>query len=315
VQENLGYINRDPKAIWYEPDKQWVIVLYLDQGAFVFFTSEDLKVWQKQSRLTIEELGINEIAAFEDCPELFELPVNGNNKNKKWILYAGSGDYVIGDFNGKRFIPESKLIKFNYGNAFYASQTFNNLPESDSRRIQIAWGLTPTHGMPFNQSLLFPVELTLRTTDEGLRMFAYPVDEIDGIIVKEHIWKDLFLSPRMNLLSDIDAELLDIDAEFIIDQNEEFGIRIKGKIIKYNPETQILRCGNQEINFKPSDGTLKMRILVDRLTIELFVNDGQIYMPIRAYPEDHRSDLMILTTSDVIGLKSVVVKELKSVWN
>ena len=119
----------------------------------------------------------------------------------------------------------------------------------------------------------------------------------------------------MNILSKIDAELLDILVEFPIDQNEEFGIRIKGNIFRYNSQTQILTCGKEEIKFSPSGNTLKMRFLVDRLTIELFVDDGHIYIPIRAYPEDQKSDLTILTTNDVISLKNLVVKELKSVWN
>lgn len=51
VQKNIDYVNRDPKAIWYEPTGQWVIVLQLDERAMAFFTSKGLKSWHFQSEL------------------------------------------------------------------------------------------------------------------------------------------------------------------------------------------------------------------------------------------------------------------------
>jgi fructan beta-fructosidase len=115
VQENLDYINRDPKVIWHEPSQQWVIVLHFDERAMVFFTSKDLKSWQKQSEFESRYL--------VDCPELFELAVDGDENNKKWIIYGGSGAYYIGDFDGKKFTAQTEIIEYNFGNAFYASQT------------------------------------------------------------------------------------------------------------------------------------------------------------------------------------------------
>ena len=70
----------------------------------------------------------------------------------------------------------------DYGSNFYASQTYNDIPDSDGRRIQIAWmagGEYP--GMPFNQQMSFPTENTLRTTEDGIRMFREPIEEIENI--------------------------------------------------------------------------------------------------------------------------------------
>jgi fructan beta-fructosidase len=147
----LGHINgsnRDPKVIWHKPTGRWVMVLYMDGGMMAFFSSTDLKSWTKHS----------ELKCFHECPELFELPVDGDKNNKRWILYGGSGDYLIGDFDGKEFKPHGKAIRFQHGNCFYASQTFTNVPKSDGRRIQMAWARIATPGMPFNQCILFPVE-------------------------------------------------------------------------------------------------------------------------------------------------------------
>jgi sucrose-6-phosphate hydrolase SacC (GH32 family) len=207
------------------------------------------------------------------------------------------------------------LIKYNYGNAFYASQTFNNVPASDGRRIQIAWGLTDTPGMSFNQSLLFPVNLTLRSTEEGIRMSANPVEEIKNLSVNEHKWNNILVAGNEDLLSGIESKLLDIYVEFQVERPGSFGIMIKGKEIKYDTETQMISCDEEQTRLKPIDGIINLRILVDKLTFELFANDGLLYMPIRAYPEEKQSSLEIFSKKGDVIVNSLIVNELKSIWN
>ena len=314
VQDNIGYINRDPKAFWYEPLEKWVIVLYLDHGAFVFFTSEDLKSWEQQSTLNIEDFGVKDIAAFEDCPELFQLPVDGDPNYTKWVLYAGSGDYVLGDFNGKRFVPETGLIKYNYGNCFYASQTFNNVPESDGRRIQIAWGTVDFPGMPFNQMITFPVELTLRATEEGVRMFSNPVKEISGIYEKEHLWKDTYFEPGQNILSKIDNESLDIEIEFEYSASSNLVFQINGREIFFNAQQESLESGDMKSPLKSQDGKIHIRLLVDTGIVELFGNNGIIYMPLQAIPEGGKRSLKMYCSEGRMRVSSLKVREVESIW-
>ncbi len=49
------------------------------------------------------------------------------------LLANKQKDILIADFDGKEFKPHGKAIRFQYGNCFYASQTFNNVPKSDGR--------------------------------------------------------------------------------------------------------------------------------------------------------------------------------------
>jgi len=277
VQEEVEPFNRDPKVIWHEPTNQWVIVLYLEEGVMGFFTSKDLKSWQLQSRYERDNL--------HECPELFQLSVDGNLQNKKWIMYAGNGRYDIGQFDGKQFIPDTKGITFNYGNCFYASQTFNNIPEEDSRRIQIAWGVNAIPGMPFNQQMLFPVELTLRTTEAGPRLFAQPLNEIKKIYRKSWISQDKIVEEGQHSILEekYDEGLYDISAEFEVGSAEKFGLIINNIQITYEIKEQKLICQERDASLKPMEGKIKFRILVDRTTLELFANDGQIYMPIRTH--------------------------------
>jgi fructan beta-fructosidase len=37
------------------------------------------------------------------------MAVDGNEDNKKWVLYGGPGAYFVGDFDGKQYTPETKI--------------------------------------------------------------------------------------------------------------------------------------------------------------------------------------------------------------
>ena len=306
VLENIEYINRDPKVIWHEPTGKWVMVLHFDDRAMAFFTSDDLKSWEYQSEI--------ESDVMIDCPELFQLPVDGDPQNKKWIIYGGNGDYMIGEFTGKAFIPETKEIQYHYGDCFYASQTFSDVPESDGRRIQMAWGVVPAWDMPFNQMMLFPVELSLRTTDEGLRMYAYPVREIENLYSSEESWSDLLIEPGQNILSEVSGELFDILAEIEIGNSGEFGFVINGTEIKYDNENHLLTCNEEAAPLSAEDDAIGLRLLVDRSTIEIFANDGRIYMPIRTYREEGESGLELYVKDNDVFVRTMKVRHLKSIW-
>ena len=253
----VKHSGRDPKIFWYAPGKHWVMAVY-DQWngrsakGIAFYNSPDLKKWEFRSR----------IGGYYECPEIFELPVDGNKKNTRWVVYGADGAYSVGRFDGKVFRHESGKHRGNYGNCSYASQTFNDIPAEDGRRIQIAWGKIATPDMPFNQCMLFPCELTLRTTDEGIRMFAKPVREIETLHARKHAWKNRTLKEGENLLSGIKGELFDIRAEFEVGDAEEFGFvfrndpaPVKPPLVraKVRADSQETAAGSYEA-FKAMDG-------------------------------------------------------------
>jgi sucrose-6-phosphate hydrolase SacC (GH32 family) len=304
----IGHIsgsNRDPKVIWHVPTRQWVMALYLDKKIMGFFTSDDLKSWEFQSK----------IECFHECPELFELPIDGDENNKKWILYGGSGEYLIGDFDGKRFKSQTDQITFHYGNCFYASQTFNNIPKEDGRRIQIAWGRVAMPGMPFNQMMLFPVTLRLQTTEEGPRMFAEPIREIGEIQRRRRQWKNKTLKPGDNLLSKLSGELLHIQAELKVDDDvEETGFVIRDIPVIYNVQKQQLFCLKKTAPLRPVNGKIRLEILVDRTSIEIFGNNGRMYMPMGVILANNSKEYEIFSKGGNTKVESLIVYKLGSVW-
>jgi len=307
---------RDPKLIWYAPGKHWVMAVYDEvdsQRGIAFHTSVDLKNWQRQSW----------IEGYFECPEIFELPVDGDQNKRKWVVYAADGAYAIGRFDGKTFTTESGKHQFNYGNCFYASQTFNNIPPEDGRRIQIGWGRVATPGMPFNQCMLFPCELTLRTTEEGMRMFAVPVKEIAALHGKKHVLKPQIVKPEENPLAEIKGELFDIRAEFEVPvaataagapQPAEFGLTIRGVPVVYDVGKQALSCQGKTAPLKPAEGKIRLQVLVDRTTIEIFGNDGRVYMPIGTVAKDDDKSLGVFTKGGNVKIGALEVCEVRSIW-
>lgn len=304
VQGHLNSGNRDPKVIWWEETNEWVIVLYLKDGRMGFFRSPDLKRWELQSILE----------SLHECPELFQLPVDGNENNRKWVLYGGSGDYFIGHFDGSKFTIESEKIRYSYGDAFYASQTFSDIPKEDGRRIQIGWARVATPGMPFNQMMNFPVNLTLRTTKQGIRMFANPVKEIEKLYKKEHSFNNVELVPGKNPISNINGDLFDITAEFVVGTATQIGFEIRGVPVVCNVKTKTISVKNKIAPCIEKDDNIKLRLLVDRTSIEIFINDGEYYIPMGSIPDDNNLSLKVFAEGGKAQIIKLNVNELNSAW-
>jgi fructan beta-fructosidase len=303
VQHN----GRDPKVIWYAPGGHWVMAVYdekPDSRGIAFYTSPDLKHWERQSR----------IESYYECPEIFALPVDGRAGQSTWVVYSADGDYAVGSFDGKTFVAESDKQRYNFGDCFYASQTFNGIPPEDGRRIQIGWGTVSMPGMPFNQMMTFPVELTLRTTEEGVRLFAWPVKEIEALHASRHEWTNVELMPGRNVLADITGDLFDIRAEFETGDVAELGFTIRGLPVTCDVREGRLSCQGKSAPLKPMGGKVRLRLLVDRTSIEIFGNDGRIYMPIGVIPPDDNMALEVFSRSGTGRAASLEVYELKSAW-
>ena len=314
VQGHLNHQNRDTKVIWWEETNEWVGVLYLIDERIAIFRTPDLKRWELQSILK----------SFHECPELFQLAVDGNPDNKKWIHHGGSGDYLIGDFDGSKFTPEGEAIKFSYGNRFFASQTFSDIPESDGRRVQIAWGPVSMPDMPFNQMMTFPVSLTLRSTEDGLRMFPYPVKEIEKIHGDKYEWEDEDLAPGDNPLGDLKGNLFDIAVEIELGDADEVGFDINGFPMAYKVSEERLTAGEEgddddrpeerSAPLAPIDGKIRFRILVDRTFVEIFANEGRVYMPMQAVRDLNNKSLAIYAKGGSAHINEMTVHKVKSIW-
>lgn len=304
----IKHKGRDPDIFWYAKGKHWVMALYDEKNGDArdveFYTSPDLKSWHYESR----------VSGYYECPNFFELPVDGDTKNQKWVLFAADGAYALGSFDGKTFTPETPKLPANWGNCYYAAQTYNDIPARDGRRIRIAWGRVDFPGMPFNQMMDFPDVLTLRTTPDGIRMFANPVKEIDTLHAKAHKIANQTLQPGDNPLANITGDLFDIRADLEPRSASSITLTVRGIPITYDVQKAELSCQGCTAPLKLTDGRLHLQILVDRASLEIFGGDGIVYMPIGVIPKDDDHSLSLNVAGGSLAVHSLDVYELRSIW-
>ena len=310
---------RDPKVFFHAPSGKWVMVLYrrpdgdeAQQGISVF-TSLNLINWELQSH----------IAGYYECPDLFELPLDGDKGKSKWVLLGGSGEYRVGSFDGKQFSPETPMKTLDYGKNFYATQTWSNHPEG--KVVQLAWmrgGEYPD--MPFNGQMTFPCELSLRTTKSGPTLCRKPIEAIatlhgkNDLIKKE---KNIIPGLQGNLVGGISGKILHVKAKFNPKTSDGFGFIVRngkkevGTEIRYDTNKKLLSCMGGQAVVEPKDGLLQFEILLDRSSIEIFVNDGEVVLSSCFTPAEEDDDLTLWTQGGELFVNEIQVYELKSAWN
>ena len=196
----------------------------------------------------------------------------------------------------------------------YAAQTWSNIPKKDGRCIQIAWATLNIPDMPFNGCMTFPCELTLKTTDEGIRLFTNPVREIERLYDQTYSWKSQVLNEEAGLSCDIDGELFDMSGEFDVGSAQRIIIDIRGIELVYDVKEQKLSCMDKSIPLKPEQGKIGLRVLVDRAIIETFGNGGRVHTPIGVVTQDKNSPLKFLVEGGNAALVSLNISTMNSAW-
>ena len=329
VVDHIHGRNRDPKVFWHEPSGQWIMILYVKQ--FEIFVSDNLKDWTNTSSLELDD--------FHECPDFFELPVDSDPDLTRWVVVDGAGRYYIGDFDGSEFTPESGWHYSDWNalrrqghtgsrkGEFYATQTWSNMPVEDGRRIQIAAMRDVRYRLPqkkFHNQMTFPCELTLRTTDEGIRLFRWPVKEIEQLYETEKSWTGVVLQPGHRMML-AEGELLDIRATLQFPPSDHeirkhvlpwdplsFRFTIRGIDVHYDVWQQEINCHGATAPLKvDKNGVLSIRILVDRISFEVFGNGGRSSISIYVNPLPENRSATLDCTGGVVKINELKVYRLK----
>jgi fructan beta-fructosidase len=306
--------NRDPKVIWHEPTKKWVMVLYVEinkKHTIHFLTSPNLKEWTLASVTKNDGKG----TYLFECPDFFELPVDGNAKDRKWVLMGANAEYAIGTFDGTAFKPEHSKLPGQHGTGFYAPQTFSDIPARDGRRIQIGWFQTATVGMPFNQSMTIPQELKLIATAAGPRLTRAPIKELEALRAKSHTIKPLTLrSDAPNPLTGVNAELIELQAEFEPTPGSEVTFMLRGAKVRYDAAKQELVVNGRRAPAPLRNGKQRLTIFVDRTGLEVFASEGLTYVPMPFAPKKDAFGLAVGVQGGDARVTALQVHELRSAW-
>ncbi|MEC2387270.1 MULTISPECIES: levanase [Bacillus] len=343
---------RDPKVFWYEKEKKWVMVLAAGDRILIY-TSKNLKQWTYASEFGQDQ---GSHGGVWECPDLFELPVDGNPNRKKWVMQVSVGNgavsggsgmqYFVGDFDGTHFKnenPPNKVLWTDYGRDFYAAVSWSDIPSTDSRRLWLGWmsnwqyaNDVPTS--PWRSATSIPRELKLKAFTEGVRVVQTPVKELETIRGTSKKWKNLTISPAShNVLAGQSGDAYEINAEFKVSPGSaaEFGFKVRtgenqftkvgydrrnAKLFvdrsesgndTFNPAFNI---GKETAPLKPVNGKVKMRIFVDRSSVEVFGNDGKQVITDIILPDRSSKGLELYAANGGVKVKSLTIHPLKKVW-
>jgi fructan beta-fructosidase len=280
--------------------------------------------------------------------------VSGNPDNKKWVLVVnrnpgapagGTGvEYFVGSFDGEHFVNEDSAAQelwADYGKDFYATNSFSDIPSTDGRRIWIGWisswqyaNREPTVMWRGAQSL--PRELGLTQFPDGIRLVQRPIAETKRLRSVELLRvSNLSLPDAIQAMYSAKAsgETLEIEAELAPEASREIGFRLcKGRteetVLGFTPENKevfIDRTRSGEVSFAPEfpgrhkaalrqNSQVKLHVFVDRSSVEVFVDDGEVVLTDRIYPSQG-SDGIELYSDDGHGrVLSLSIWRLGSVW-
>ncbi len=329
---------RDPKLMWYEASKKWIMTL-ATKDRISFYSSTDLKNWAKESEFG-ENLGAH--GGVWECPDLF--PIN-HNGDSVWVLFVsinpggpngGSAtQYFTGQFDGKGFTPYQTDIRWlDYGPDDYAGVTWSNVGE---RKLFLGWMsnwnygmLVPTH--PWRSAMTVPRDISIEKVGDRYMLTSKPAKEMD------------LLNEKQTVLNNIDASDFDLTAKtgnmkgpsrlkfhsgnlesFTITFSNESGEKL---IVGYDKTANLYfldRSQSGEIGFEKGFGvkhtapriaqtdSIDMELIIDNASIEVFADGGLSVMTAIFFPGKIFSAIRVGSTTG-FKIDSLVFNKMNGAW-
>ncbi|WP_285250160.1 glycoside hydrolase family 32 protein [Pseudarthrobacter sp. fls2-241-R2A-168] len=343
---------RDPKVFWYDggAGSYWVMVaVEAVHRQVVLYKSADLLVWEHLSTFG----PANATGGVWECPDLFELPVDGDQDDTKWVLIVNlnpggvaggsAGQYFLGEFDGVTFRSEttvtaglqqddSRMRDYNWldwGRDYYAAVSFSNVP--DGRRIMIGWmnnwdyaGSTPTGS--WRSAMSLPRDVSLTRVDGRVVLRQEAIDPISGL---ESAQFRLGSRPLASGVLDlpVTAAVTRIDVDFQPGTASRVGLVIRAgdaerTVVGYDVAEGMLSLDRREsglVNFHgafPSveavavplqDGFLRLRIYLDRCSVEVFAQDGLATLTDLVFPSEASTALAVFAEGEGAHLAALAV--------
>jgi fructan beta-fructosidase len=297
---------RDPRLFRHEQTRRWVMAVYdekQDRRSIAFHSSPDLKAWRYESR----------IGPFFECPDIFELPVVGaERETTRWVLYGADGEYLLGAFDGRTFTPDGPVKqRLWYGN-FYAAQTFSDTP--DGRRVQIGWARGITFpGEPFNQQMTVAVALSLRATPRGPRLFAQPVSGLKALRNNAREVGEGAITVERPFAMDL-AESSDVELVLKLGDRARVAVDLGGNSLVYDASEGMLTTETIRAPLTAAGGALALRILLDRGSVEVFAGDGAVALSLPSARPSRPQRMTVTSSRGEVRVVSGHAYEMDSIW-
>jgi len=329
---------RDPKVFWSTQGKRWVMAVALpNDHKVLLYVSADLKKWNRLS-----EFGPAGATSGQwECPELFELPVDGTQETR-WVLkvglnpgalQGGSGEqYFIGRFDGERFQndnPAETTLWTDYGKDCYCALTFNDLPKTITPTM-IGWMSNwqyardvPTS--PWRGQMTLPRKLALHTTAEGIRLIQQPVNSLLGL-------REAPIGVHETMTGT--GHQFQFTSIIPLDTAQEVGWKVLAKngtftSIGYDRVKGLLyvdRTHSGEVGFskdfptrteaplKLNANRLRLDVVVDRDSVEVFAEGGRVTMTNLVFAPQDADGLEFYAKGGTAGVVAGSLWKLRSAW-
>ncbi len=298
---------RDPKLWWDKEEGCYYAVAGNrtedGSGAVLLFTSRDGFQWSYVSMLDRSE---NRHGRMWECPDMFELGGKGvmlvspQEMRAEGLTFHNGNDVIclIGSYDkAAHSFTREATVAVDYGLDFYAPQT---VEAPDGRRIMIAWMQSwesshfHPHGTKWAGMLTLPREVSLA---DG-HLIQTPVRELLSCRVSPVVHKGIRLEGRTELPG-VKGRVLDMTAEFRVPDGEEpprsAAIHIAENesyrtTITFDPSENTVCLDRTDSGYRynivssrkapvrDQGGRLKLRIVLDRFSVEVFINDGEQVM-------------------------------------
>jgi beta-fructofuranosidase len=328
---------RDPK-VWRRGGHFYLIAGTCKDriGKVVLYRSSNLKNWTYLGVLAQSD---GKLGYMWECPDFFAL----GGKHILMISPQGiepDGDlyqnlhqtgYFVGDF-------DYASIRFNYGSFteldhghdFYAAQSFQ---DDFGRRIAIGWmnmweSTMPEQTEGWAGALTLPRELHL---GENGKIRMTPVSELVQLRKRELIRESELLISERRSFHQLNEELMELEMLFDLKKSDadQFGIKLRcgeteETVIHYETANRVLTLdrsksgagpGGARRTTLPASDSLKLKIYLDRSSVEVFVNGGEKVMTSRIYPREPNQGVQLFAHGGSAQVQNLRSWALKDIWN
>ena len=286
---------RDPHMFWNEDIKKWNMILAAGQQMNIY-SSDNLKDWKFESSFGTE---YGSHGGVWECPDLMKMKVRGTDK-EKWMLVCninpggpsgGSAtQYFVGDFDGHKFTCESKpeVTKWmDYGKDHYATVTFDNAP--NGRHVALAWmsNWQYANQVPTSQYR------SANSIPRDLGLFEYKGNTYCSVTPSEEITAARSKKPSKSL-SEACEMVVNLKGDATITLSNSKGEKVvmtyKAKDETFSMDRTLSGKTDFSSDFAaittaPVYGKMnKLRIFIDKSSIEVFDNDGKMAMTNLVFP-------------------------------
>ena len=320
---------RDPNMFWNEATGEWNLVLaHALEHEMLVFTSPDMKQWTLQSAFG---KGLGAQDGVWECPDLFELAVDGSDQ-KKWVLicninpggpFGGSAtQYFIGEFDGKTFTPDRDADGnvptkwMDYGKDHYATVSWSNAP--DNRRTVIGW----------MSNWQYAPEVEIYTS-------CTPSPEIGALRGNASVKKRSFTAGKKSrtfALPEANGGICEITLEITPKKGVPVNLTLANEAgnkveMVYNPAESTFsfdRYQSGQTDFSQDfpaittapaftdGGNLRLRIFIDRSSIEVFEQNGRFAMTNLVFPESPYTTLSVNAPAGNARIENLAIYPLRT---